>query len=302
MLNEDRLKEIVEKVLEELEKNREKSIKSQAQDETAVSDSETEFKAALESAEIADITEIDLKTNFLVENAANKADFLKLMQNTSARLGVGRAGPRYKTETLLRFRADHAAAMDAVFTDVSDELTSALDLFKVQTLCSDKDEYLKRPDLGKKFSDETLAEIKERCINNPQVQLYVADGLSSTAVEANLKDIFPAVMQGLEGYNIKVGTPFFVKYGRVASMEPISECLNADVSCVLIGERPGLATAESLSCYMAYNAEVGMPESKRNVISNIHSGGTPAVEAGAHIADMVKAMLEQKTSGLELDI
>jgi len=302
MLNEDRLKEIVEKVLEELEKNREKSIKSQAQDETAVSDSETEFKAALESAEIADITEIDLKTNFLVENAANKADFLKLMQNTSARLGVGRAGPRYKTETLLRFRADHAAAMDAVFTDVSDELISALDLFKVQTLCSDKDEYLKRPDLGKKFSDETLAEIKERCINNPQVQLYVADGLSSTAVEANLKDIFPAVMQGLEGYNIKVGTPFFVKYGRVASMEPLSECLNADVSCVLIGERPGLATAESLSCYMAYNAEVGMPESKRNVISNIHSGGTPAVEAGAHIADMVKAMLEQKTSGLELDI
>jgi ethanolamine ammonia-lyase small subunit len=134
------------------------------------------------------------------------------------------------------------------------------------------------------------------------VQIYAADGLSSTAIEANLKDIFPAIKQGLEGYNIKIGTPFFVQYGRVASMEPISQTLNADVCCVLIGERPGLATAESLSCYMAYNAEIGMPESKRNVISNIHADGTPAVEAGAHIADVIKAMLEQKTSGLDLDI
>ncbi len=293
MLSEENLRDIVEKVITELERNedRESEIKHN-QENISSSDSDI----------IEDITEVDLKKQFLVDNAKNKEAFLNLKENTSARLGVGRAGPRYKTETLLRFRADHAAAMDAVFTDVSDELISEMDLFKVKTLCRDKDEYLKRPDLGKKFSDETLTEIKEKCISNPQVQLYVADGLSSTAVEANLRNIFPAIIQGLEGYDIKIGNPFFVKYGRVASMEPISESLNADVSCVLIGERPGLATAESLSCYMAYKAEVGMPESKRNVISNIHAEGTPAVEAGAHIADMIKAMLEQKTSGLDLEI
>lgn len=293
MINEKEIKEIVEKVIEELEKEEQKENYKNAADQN---------EKNRNSDRVIDITNIDLKKQFLVNNAENKAAFLKLKENTSARLGVGRAGPRYKTETLLRFRADHAAAMDAVFTDVSDELIEEMNLFKVKTLCRDKDEYLKRPDLGKKFSDETLEEIRSKCEANPQVQIYAADGLSSTAIEANLKDIFPAIKQGLEGYNIKIGTPFFVKYGRVASMEPISQCLDADVCCVLIGERPGLATAESLSCYMAYNAEIGMPESRRNVISNIHADGTPAVEAGAHIADVIKAMLEQKTSGLDLDI
>lgn len=292
MINEKDLTEIVERVIEELEKEESREAAGQA----------VKSEAKNNNDEIIDITDVDLKKQFLVDNPENREAFLKLKENTSARLGVGRAGPRYKTETLLRFRADHAAAMDAVFTDVSEELIEDMNLFKVKTLCRDKDEYLKRPDLGKKFSDETLAEIRNKCDANPQVQIYAADGLSSTAVEANLKDIFPAIKQGLEGYNIKIGTPFFVQYGRVASMEPISKCLNAEVCCVLIGERPGLATAESLSCYMAYDAEIGMPESKRNVISNIHADGTPAVEAGAHIADVIKAMLEQKTSGLDLDI
>ncbi|MFW6000775.1 MAG: ethanolamine ammonia-lyase subunit EutC [Halanaerobium sp.] len=293
MINENELKEIVEKVIEELEKEEKKENNS-----NIIENNEN----SKNNDQLIDITDVDLKKQFLVDNPENKEAFLKLKENTSARLGVGRAGPRYKTETLLRFRADHAAAMDAVFTDVSDELIKEMNLFKVKTLCRDKDEYLKRPDLGKKFSDETLAEIHDKCDLNPQVQIYAADGLSSTAIEANLKDIFPAIKQGLEGYNITIGTPFFVQYGRVASMEPISKCLDADVCCVLIGERPGLATAESLSCYMAYKAEIGMPESRRNVISNIHADGTPAVEAGAHIADVIKAMLEQKTSGLDLEI
>ena len=200
MLSEENLRDIVEKVITELERNedRESEIKHNQEN---VSSSYSDI--------IEDITEVDLKKQFLVDNAKNKEAFLNLKENTSARLGVGRAGPRYKTETLLRFRADHAAAMDAVFTDVSDELISEMDLFKVKTLCRDKDEYLKRPDLGKKFSDETLTEIKEKCISNPQVQLYVADGLSSTAVEANLRNIFPAIIQGLEGYDIKIGTPIF---------------------------------------------------------------------------------------------
>ncbi len=297
MVSEKELKDIVKEVLQELGSEGLEDDKK-VESEVKKNVSETE----VESAEIPDITEVDLKKEMLVPNAANEEAFLKLKENTSARLGVWRAGPRYKTQTLLRFRADHAAAMDAVFTDVSDEIIEEMDLFKVQTRCRDKDEFLTRPDLGRQFSDETLTELREKCKTKPKVQLYVADGLSSTAIEANLRDIFPAIKQGLEGHNIEIGTPFFVKYGRVASMDPISECLEADVSCVLIGERPGLATAESMSCYMAYRAEVGMPEARRTVISNIHSGGTPAVEAGAHIADVIKAMLDQKASGLDLDI
>ncbi|MCC3144336.1 ethanolamine ammonia-lyase subunit EutC [Halanaerobium sp. Z-7514] len=292
MVSENELKTIIEEVIKNLDRNNlgdKESNKSGGNSE-------------IEAGEIPDITEVDLQKEMLVPEANNQEEFLKLKAKTSARLGVWRAGPRYKTNTLLRFRADHAAAMDAVFTGVSEELINEMNFDTYQTLCSDKDEFLTRPDLGKLFSDQTLAEMKNNCQSNPQVQLYVADGLSSTAIEANLRDIFPAIKQGLEGYNIEMGTPFFVKFGRVASMEPISECLNADVSCVLIGERPGLATAESMSCYMAYKAEIGMPEARRTVISNIHSGGTSAVEAGAHIADVIKAMLDQKASGLDLEI
>ena len=297
MVSEKELKDIVKEVLQELgEENLQNNDEVENKVKESISNTE------IESGEIPDITEVDLRKEILIPNAENEKAFLNLKEKTSARLGVWRAGPRYKTQTLLRFRADHAAAMDAVFTDVSDEIIEEMDLFKVQTKCRDKDEFLTRPDLGRQFSDETLAELREKCKTKPKVQLYVADGLSSTAIEENLRDIFPAIKQGLEGHNIEIGTPFFVKYGRVASMDPISECLEADVSCVLIGERPGLVTAESMSCYMAYKAEIGMPEAKRTVISNIHQDGTPAVEAGAHIADVIKAMLDQKASGLDLDI
>ena len=85
-------------------------------------------------------------------------------------------------------------------------------------------------------------------------------------------------------------------------MDIISETLGSEVTAVLIGERPGLATGESLSCYIAYKATTSMPEAKRTVISNIHKGGTPAVEAGAHIAEVIKRMLEQKASGIDLKL
>ena len=134
-------------------------------------------------------------------------------------------------------------------------------------------------------SAEGAAVVKEKCRKNPTVQIYVADGLSSASVAANIGDLLPALMQGLDSYRIDTGTPFFVKYGRVGVMDEISELVGATVTCTLIGERPGLITAESMSAYIAYKATVGMPEARRTVVSNIHQAGTIPAEAGAHIAD-----------------
>lgn len=142
--------------------------------------------------------------------------------------------------------------------------------------------------------------IRSRCEKNVDVQIYASDGLSSTAVEANLANILPVIMDGLKAGGLKVGTPFFVRNGRVAAMDQISETLNATVTCVLLGERPGLATAESMSAYIAYKATMGMPEARRTVVSNIHSKGIPAVEAGAYIVDVIGKILEAKASGVEL--
>lgn len=109
-------------------------------------------------------------------------------------------------------------------------------------------------------------------------------------------------IEGLDRYGIQVGNPFFVKYGRVPAEDEIAEITGAEVIVSLIGERPGLVTAESMSAYMAYKPTVGMPEARRTVVSNIHKGGTPPVEAGAYIADIIKLMLDKKASGLDLKL
>ncbi len=251
---------------------------------------------------IPDITEVDIRKQYLVENPEHGEEYAELKFNAPCRLGIGKAGARYKTEPQLQFRAAHSAAQDAVFSDVDAEFVAKMGLWTVQTQCESKDVYLTRPDLGRKLSPEAVATIKEKCKKNPTVQVYVADGLSAAAVAANVGDLLPAILQGLQSYKIDVGTPFFVKYGRVGVMDEISELLGADVTCTLIGERPGLITAESMSAYIAYKATVGMPEARRTVVSNIHRQGTIPAEAGAHIAEIIKIMLEKKASGTDLKL
>lgn len=229
-------------------------------------------------------------------------DALRRMQTrTPARIGVGRAGPRLRTQTLLALRADHAAARDAVRTDVDPALPTRLGLFAVQTKCKDKNEFLTRPDLGRAFSEETLTMLKQHCASGVDVQLIVSDGLSSTAVTANAPRILPVLLDGLTARGLTVGTPIFVRLGRVGAQDRICQLLDAKVVCSLIGERPGLATAESMSAYISYRAAPGMPESRRTVVSNIHKNGIPAVEAGAYIVDVIARILEQKASGVELN-
>ncbi|MEM1485911.1 ethanolamine ammonia-lyase subunit EutC [Oscillospiraceae bacterium PP1C4] len=284
-MTEDNLKALVEKVVQEL------SIRQTG-----------DPACSIEEGSVPDLSAVDLRNELATPNPANAEEFLRIKATSAARLGVWRAGPRYRTKTLLRFRADHAVAMDAVFTDVSEDLLKRNGLLCVSTLCSSKDDFLTRPDLGRKFAPETIALLKSKCKMNPQAQIFVSDGLSSTAVEANLENILPSILQGLESLGIKSGTPFFVKYGRVGVMDEISQALGAEVTVVLLGERPGLATGESLSAYMTYKGYPGMPEAGRTVVSNIHKGGTNAVEAGAHIASMISEMLKQKASGLDLKL
>ena len=252
---------------------------------------------------IPDVTEVDIRTQYLVKNPEHGEEYAELKANAPCRLGIGKAGARYKTDPQLQFRAAHSAAQDAVFNDVDhDFIEKDLGLFIAQTQCDSKDTYLTRPDLGRKLSPEAVATLKEKCKKSPTVQIYVADGLSGASVAANIPDLLPAILQGLQSYKIDTGTPFFVKYGRVGVMDEISELLDADVTCTLIGERPGLITAESMSAYIAYKATVGMPEARRTVVSNIHKNGTIPSEAGAHIAEIIKIMLEKKASGTDLKL
>ena len=252
--------------------------------------------------EVPDLSAVDFRKIISVPNPAHPEEFRELRERSAGRIGIWRAGTRYRTQNYLRLRADNAAAMDAVFQDVPQELLDRLGLHSVTTLCESKDDYLTRPDKGRQFSDKTKATIQKYCKPNPDVQILLADGLSSTAVVDNAEEVLPAIMQGLSQLNISVGTPFFIKYARVPSMDVITELLGAKVTVILLGERPGLAIRGSMSAYMTYGGYVGMPEAGRTVLSNIHKAGTNPVEAGAYIAELCQKMLKEKASGLDLVI
>ncbi len=304
MLSERELKDVIQKIINEMGNGIEKNTGGTVSGSNSFSsqDRVEETSSGIEVGELKDIGLMNIKDIMLVENPEDREEYMKLKQRTSARLGIGRAGTRFKTDILLRFRADHAAAQDAVFNDVPKELLDELELFEVTTECESRDQYITRPDLGRKISSEGIKVIEERCKKNPTVQLLLSDGLSSTAIEANAKNAIPAILNGLKGYGINAGTTFFVKYGRVGAGDHVSEILDADVVCILIGERPGLTTAESMSAYITYKAYVGIPEAKRTVVSNIHRDGTTAAEAGAHIATLIKKILDAKASGQDLKL
>ncbi|WP_026183883.1 ethanolamine ammonia-lyase subunit EutC [Desulfitobacterium hafniense] len=237
----------------------------------------------------------------LVSKPANLEAIKAMKATTPARIGIGRAGARMKTASLLKFLADHAVAQDAVFADVSPEFLSRMNLFAVQSSARNKEEFLTHPELGRRLSEESLQTITQKCEKNIQVQIIVVDGLSSSAIEANIPDLLPALTQGLAVSGIKTGAPFFVRYGRVWVEDQVANLVNADVVVSLIGERPGLGTAESLSAYMIYRPDETTVEADRTVISNIHKGGIPPAEAGAHLADVIKQILKARASGVRLN-
>lgn len=297
-MDEQNLRKMVEQMVEQMVGQ---AVSTSEKTNTAAKPTPTTKSNTVVSGEcLPDITKYDLKTWFLLDHAKNKEEYLHMKSKTPARLGVGRAGARYKTMSMLRVRADHAAAQDAVFSYVSDEFIKKNNFVFVETLCKDKDEYLTRPDLGRRFGKEQLEIIKKTCGQNPKVLIIVGDGLSSSAIEANVEDMIPALKQGLSMYQINVPPILFIKHARVGAMDDIGQATDADVICMLVGERPGLVTAESMSAYICYKPKHGIPESKRTVISNIHRGGTTPVEAGAHAAELIKKMLDKKASGVEL--
>lgn len=252
-----------------------------------------------EDALLPDITKEPLRTQYCVPNAHNAAAFRALLEKTPARLGLGRAGARYKTASMLRFRADHAAARDSVLSKVPEEFAEEQGLIPLQTRCRDKEEYLTRPDLGRRFDEAAQADIRRVCTGQ-RVVLVIGDGLSSAAVTANAPDCAAAIRQGLAACGIETGPGLFVRYCRVGASDHIGELSGCEVVCMLVGERPGLATSRSMSAYLTYRPHLGTPESDRSVVSNIHEQGISPVEAGAHIASLIERILREKASGVAL--
>ena len=251
---------------------------------------------------VPDITALDLRRLYLVEQPEKEREYRLLKEKTPARLGCGKAGARYRTLTMLRFRADHAAAQDTVFAQVPEDFAKNHGMIEVQTRCRSKDEYLTRPDLGRSFDEENAAKLRAAVPGHPRVQIVIGDGLSSAAIVANAMDCAAAIRDGLKLRGIETDTPVFVRYCRVGAGDAVGDITGCELVCVLVGERPGLVTDKSMSAYLTYQPRTGVLESSRTVVSNIHAQGTPAVEAGAHIAGLIETILKKKVSGVQLHL
>ncbi len=223
---------------------------------------------------------------------------------TPARVLVGRAGPAYRTATALELRHDHAAAIDAVHAeldlrrDFGDDFIERWKLFEVRTRAHDKAEYLMRPDLGRRLGDTARESVTAECPRGADVQVVIGDGLSVAAVVAQV----PALLPLLEAETVRrgwtFGRPFAVRYCRVGVLNDVGELLDPAVVVLLIGERPGLATAESLSAYLAYRPRPGDTDARRNLISNIHARGVPPQAAAPRILALAHKMRQWQASGV----
>jgi ethanolamine ammonia-lyase small subunit len=244
----------------------------------------------------------DLRYKPRVKDPKDPAALKELIACTTARIGVGRAGPRYNTASLLLFQADHAVTQDALYRDIDQKLLDEFGLFTVQTnVTGGKEQFLLRPDLGRQLSEAARRTIDEKCVKNVNVQLIIGDGLSAAAVEANLRQIFPVIRQGVQSAGLTFGRPFFVKHCRVGVMNDIGEAIKPDVVLLLIGERPGLGRAESLSVYMGYQPKHGDSDADRDVVCNIfENGGTNPLEAGAFVVQLAQKMRQHQASGVKL--
>lgn len=230
----------------------------------------------------------------------------QIREQTPARLMEGRAGISYRTATELRLREDHAAARDAVRTeldlsgDFGQEFIERWGIFEVSTQARSKDEYLLRPDLGRGLDPSARDAIAGRCPSGCDLQIAIGDGLSVKAVSVQVPGLLPLLMQGAEVRGWRTGRVFAIRHCRVGVMNEIGELLMPQALVLLVGERPGLATAESLSAYLAYRPRTGHTDADRNLVSNIHGSGVPVAQASARILKLVDAMLRERTSGVHL--
>jgi ethanolamine ammonia-lyase small subunit len=223
-----------------------------------------------------------------------------ILSATPARVAVGRAGTRYRTNTMLRFRADHAAAKDAVLSDVDPELLRRLGLFEITSRAPDKATFLQRPDLGRALSDEAREELGKRIGKAPRLVVIYGDGLSAAALNQHLPEFHAALIAALAARGLAHPPAFFVRRSRVKIMDEIARLTGAEAALFVCGERPGLGFADSLSAYFIYQPAAGATDADREVISNINPRGRPPAEAARDVAAALERVLAAKKSGVML--
>lgn len=232
----------------------------------------------------------------------------RLRRLTPARIALGRAGASLSTGAVLGFALDHALARDAVHAPFdSTSLAAKLaplhsPVLELASAASARATYLQRPDLGRRLAPESAALLSESATAAPPCDLVIviSDGLSALAVERQAPAVVAALLPTLKAAGVRLGPLCVVRLGRVAIQDEIGELLGSSQSLILLGERPGLGTPDSLGAYLTYAPRRGRTDAERNCVSNIHAAGLPPTQAASRIAALLLESRRLRLSGVQL--
>lgn len=229
-----------------------------------------------------------------------------LRAHTSARIALGRAGGSLPTAAVLDFTVAHAAARDAVHAELDlEELETSLTplglpVVKLATAATDRQLYLQRPDLGRRLDDRSRERLTGTVDAPPDVVIIIADGLSAPAAARQTFPLLQELLPLLRSERIQVGPLILVRNARVALQDQIGFALKARLALMLIGERPGLSTAESLGAYVVFDPRPGRTDAERNCVSNIRPGGLSSAVAAETIHHLISESMRRQMSGVGL--
>ncbi len=223
-------------------------------------------------------------------------------EHTTALVGIGRVGTRYATEVTLQFQSELAVAQNAVASLLPEGWREAEGFLPLDTRVRDHEEYLLRPDLGRRLDERSLLLLEEHAERNVDVQPILADGLSAQACVQSGSSVLNSLTAECARLGLTVGTPMCARFARVWLQDEIGQAVGAKVAIIILGERPGLGTGDGLSAYLVHSPAIGNTDGDRNMISNIHSRGLLPDRAGVRLAALAKAMLEQGLSGVKLKL
>ncbi|MEI8309191.1 MAG: ethanolamine ammonia-lyase subunit EutC [Verrucomicrobiota bacterium] len=225
---------------------------------------------------------------------------------TDARIAIGRSGGSVPTKPHLDFRLAHARACDAVLSPFDpDELRRELmeihpSVLSTESQASDRSIYLRRPDLGRLLRESSRSILREAAGSEVDLAIVISDGLSAIATMSQAAPTLRSLVPMLVSSGWRLAPLVVVKHGRVAIQDEVGSLLNAKMSLMLLGERPGLGSPDSLGAYFTYNPVPGRTDSERNCVSNIRARGLPPEAAAAKLYSLLAASLRLGLSGIRL--
>lgn len=239
-----------------------------------------------------------------VADAFEDAALARLVALTPSRIAMGRAGNRLRTDDYLRTREGHADARDAVHSEVPVDWAQRLSLLSLQSQCRERSEYLLYPNHGRRLDAASKAALAPAlaAAAPPDVQLIVGDGLSPNAIVQNGEATLVAMQRAIRAAGFSLGPLCFVKFARIAVADEIGVLAKARASVIMVGERPGLGTGDSLSVYIAIGPKLGQDNAEKNCISNVRPIGIRPDEAAAQTVTILQRGFERGVGGVALGL